>query len=52
MTDPETLRQKILALTAEYADEQWPRRPFVPGETPVPVSGLSTPPQPFSWGPS
>ena len=39
MTDPETLRQKILALTAEYADEQWPQRPFVRGETPVPVSG-------------
>ncbi|HEV8118746.1 MAG TPA: DegT/DnrJ/EryC1/StrS family aminotransferase, partial [Thermoanaerobaculia bacterium] len=39
MTDPESLRQKILALTAEYADEQWRRRPFVPGETPVPVSG-------------
>ena len=39
MTDPDSLRRRILELTAEYAGEQWPERPFVPGETPVPVSG-------------
>ena len=39
MTAPEDLRRKILALASEYAGEQWPERAFVPGETPVPVSG-------------
>ncbi len=33
------LREKILELTAEFYAEQFPSRPFVPGETPVPVSG-------------
>lgn len=39
MTAPELLRQQILALVAQYAKEEWPVRPFIPGETPVPVSG-------------
>lgn len=39
MTKPELLREQILALVAQYAEEQWPQRRFVPGETPVPVSG-------------
>jgi CDP-6-deoxy-D-xylo-4-hexulose-3-dehydrase len=39
MTAPDVLRDRILALAAEYAREQWPDRVFVPGETPVPVSG-------------
>ena len=33
------LRARILALVAEYATEQWPATSFVPGTTPVPVSG-------------
>jgi CDP-6-deoxy-D-xylo-4-hexulose-3-dehydrase len=37
--DADTLRAKILALVAEYHDAAFPPRPFVPGETPVPVSG-------------
>jgi CDP-6-deoxy-D-xylo-4-hexulose-3-dehydrase len=36
---PEQIRAQILALTAEYAVAQWPQRTFIPGETPVPVSG-------------
>jgi CDP-4-dehydro-6-deoxyglucose reductase, E1 len=39
MTKSELLRQQILALVAQYAKEEWPERRFVPGETPVPVSG-------------
>ncbi len=39
MTKSGELRQRILALVAEYAKEEWPERRFVPGETPVPVSG-------------
>ncbi|HLN59700.1 MAG TPA: lipopolysaccharide biosynthesis protein RfbH, partial [Thermoanaerobaculia bacterium] len=39
MTKSELLRQQILALVADYAKEEWPERRFVPGETPVPVSG-------------
>ena len=39
MTASELLRKQILGLVAEYAKEEWPSRPFVPGETPVPVSG-------------
>ena len=39
MTAPDSLRKKILSLVVEYAKEEWPQRPFVPGETPVPVSG-------------
>lgn len=33
------LRSRILALVGDYAAAEWPARPFVPGETPVPVSG-------------
>lgn len=33
------LRARILGLIAEYCEASWPDRPFVPGETPVPVSG-------------
>ena len=33
------VRDKILALAAEYFEAAFPERPFVPGETPVPVSG-------------
>ena len=35
----ERLRAKILALTAEYTLEAFAARKFIPGETPVPVSG-------------
>ena len=33
------LREQILRLSEEFYDEQFPERPFVPGESPVPVSG-------------
>jgi CDP-4-dehydro-6-deoxyglucose reductase, E1 len=33
------LRKDILNLVEEYATVEWPARPFVPGTTPVPVSG-------------
>jgi CDP-6-deoxy-D-xylo-4-hexulose-3-dehydrase len=33
------LRARILELVAEYHEEAWPEQPFVPGTTPVPVSG-------------
>jgi CDP-6-deoxy-D-xylo-4-hexulose-3-dehydrase len=33
------LREQILMLAAEYCAEAFAPRPFVPGETPVPVSG-------------
>ncbi|NTV73632.1 MAG: lipopolysaccharide biosynthesis protein RfbH, partial [Holophaga sp.] len=33
------LRARILDLVEEYACAQWPERPFVPFESPVPVSG-------------
>ena len=33
------LRARILALVGEFAAAEWPPGPFVPGETPVPVSG-------------
>jgi CDP-6-deoxy-D-xylo-4-hexulose-3-dehydrase len=33
------LRAKILDLVAEYCIEAFPEREFIPGETPVPVSG-------------
>jgi CDP-6-deoxy-D-xylo-4-hexulose-3-dehydrase len=36
---PEELRRKILDLVAEYHECAFPARRFVPGETPVPVSG-------------
>jgi CDP-6-deoxy-D-xylo-4-hexulose-3-dehydrase len=35
----EALRARILALVEEYHAAAWPNRPFVPGVTPVPVSG-------------
>lgn len=37
--DADQLRQSILALSAQYYDVNWPEEDFVPGETPVPVSG-------------
>ena len=37
--DAGELRARILALVAEYHDAAFPQRTFVPGETPVPVSG-------------
>lgn len=33
------LRREILQMVQAYYEEAFPRRPFVPGETPVPVSG-------------
>jgi CDP-6-deoxy-D-xylo-4-hexulose-3-dehydrase len=36
---PDAIRQEISALVQEYADVVYAPRPFVPGETPVPVSG-------------
>ena len=33
------LRAKILELVAEYYSEAFPQREFIPGQTPVPVSG-------------
>jgi CDP-6-deoxy-D-xylo-4-hexulose-3-dehydrase len=33
------LRKQILELAAEYCGEAFAARPFIPGETPVPVSG-------------
>jgi CDP-6-deoxy-D-xylo-4-hexulose-3-dehydrase len=33
------LRAKILGLVAEYQAAAFPPRPFIPGETPIPVSG-------------
>ncbi len=33
------LREKILDLVSEYFVEAFPEREFIPGETPVPVSG-------------
>jgi CDP-4-dehydro-6-deoxyglucose reductase, E1 len=36
---PETLRAQIAALVQQYADITYAPRPFVPGESPVPVSG-------------
>jgi CDP-6-deoxy-D-xylo-4-hexulose-3-dehydrase len=33
------LRNQILALTDQYYQAQWPHQEFVPGQTPVPVSG-------------
>ena len=35
----EELRREILRLVSEYYTEAFPAKPFVPGETPVPVSG-------------
>jgi CDP-6-deoxy-D-xylo-4-hexulose-3-dehydrase len=38
-TTPEALRGQIAALVQQYADLSYAPRPFVPGESPVPVSG-------------
>ena len=38
-TKAERQRAKILKLTAEYFLEAFPEREFIPGETPVPISG-------------
>jgi CDP-6-deoxy-D-xylo-4-hexulose-3-dehydrase len=35
----EQLRQEILALVSRYYEVAFPNKPFVPGETPVPISG-------------
>jgi len=35
----EDLRHRILELVGEYYRAQWPERPFISGESPVPVSG-------------
>ncbi len=35
----DALRAQILALTAEFWKEQFPEKSFIPGESPVPVSG-------------
>jgi CDP-6-deoxy-D-xylo-4-hexulose-3-dehydrase len=37
--DAATLREQIVALVAEYHAAAFAERPFVPGETPIPVSG-------------
>lgn len=40
MTDrTKQLRSRIIELVREFHAEEWPGRPFVPGESPVPVSG-------------
>jgi len=36
---PQQLRQQILSSVGEYYGVNWPHRPFVPGETPIPVAG-------------
>lgn len=33
------LRERILALVEEFAAAEWPRKPFEPGVSPVPVTG-------------
>ncbi len=33
------LRKKILDLVTNYSEAAWPKKPFIPGQTPVPVSG-------------
>ena len=39
MTQADHLRERISKLLREYFDEAFPTRPFVPGESAVPVSG-------------
>jgi CDP-6-deoxy-D-xylo-4-hexulose-3-dehydrase len=39
MKTADELRAEILTLAGEFHAAQWKERPFVPGETPVPVSG-------------
>ncbi len=41
----EQLRKQILSLTAEYHAEAFPKRDFVPGSSPVPVSGKTIGPE-------
>lgn len=36
---PEALRKRILELVEEYYQAKWPAQEFVPGETPVQISG-------------
>ena len=38
-THADALRARLLAQLPDYVREAFPARPFVPGETPVPVSG-------------
>ena len=33
------IREQILSLVGKYYEAHWPKSPFIPGETPVPVSG-------------
>jgi CDP-6-deoxy-D-xylo-4-hexulose-3-dehydrase len=33
------IRKQILSLVSDYYAANWPQTPFIPGETPVPVSG-------------
>ncbi len=35
----ESLRERILELVGQYHDIRFAKRPFIPGETPIPVSG-------------
>jgi len=39
MSRAEEIRKQILELVGEYSREAFSKKPFVPGETPVPVSG-------------
>lgn len=39
MSKADAIRDQILSLAGDYWAAQWPERQFVPGETPVPVSG-------------
>ncbi|MDB4950374.1 MAG: putative aminotransferase [Gemmatimonadetes bacterium] len=39
MSRADEIREQILSLSAEFAAERWKPAPFVPGTTPVPVSG-------------
>ena len=39
MSNADQIRDQILSLAGDYWAARWPNRPFVPGETPVPVSG-------------
>ena len=38
-TNPDALRAQILHLVAQYYGAAFPSRPFIPGQSPVPVSG-------------
>lgn len=37
--DPDSVKQRILELVGSYHAETWPEKPFIPGETRIPVSG-------------